>query len=154
MTVSAAAPPPRARRRAVWAVRTALLLVGLAPLVPPLTAGIPGLERVGESLDVWFAFQCHRDPGRSAHLLERALPVCTRCLGIYSGLGLGGLLAWPRLGPWSLRLWVGVAAGLMILDVALERAGIHASWPLARLLSGLALAYPVGAALVQAVRPE
>ncbi|MBN2195134.1 MAG: DUF2085 domain-containing protein [Polyangiaceae bacterium] len=146
------AVPSKDRPALAWVVRIGLVLVGLGPFVPPATSGIPGLGFVGEAFEAWFAFQCHRDPGRSLHLFGRALPVCVRCLGIYAGLGLGGLVAWPRLGTWALRIWVGSAALVMILDVLSEGTGLHSEWPLLRLVTGILLAYPVGVALVQAAR--
>ena len=136
------------------AVRVALVLVAVAPFVPPLSAGVPGLEGIGWLLDQWFAYQCHRDPGRSLHLLGTVLPVCMRCLGIYLGLGFGALVLRPRLSVVALRVWVGAAAALMVADVVAYWAGLYGGWAVARLVTGLALSYPVGIALVQAARGE
>jgi uncharacterized membrane protein len=144
--------PTSRRRRLAWIVRGALVFVGVAPFFRPLAGPIPALEPLARALDVWFAYQCHRDPGRTLFWLGSALPVCIRCLGIYEGLGLGGLVAWPRLGAVTLRVWVGSAAALMVVDVLAERAGIHPPWPLIRLISGALLAYPVGVTLVHAAR--
>lgn len=151
MTEPAPAPPTD-RRGLAWGVRAVLVLVGVGPLVPPLVAGLPGLELLGGLLESWFRFQCHRDPARSLSLLGHALPVCARCFGIYAGLGLGGLIAWPRLRATVLRGWVFAAALAMVLDVLAEGLGLHPEWRAARLVTGLLLAYPVGTALVHAAR--
>ncbi len=136
------------------ALRLALVGVALAPFVPPLTAGIPGVEWLGWLLDQWFGYQCHREPGRSFHLWGAMLPVCMRCLGIYLGLGLGALVLRPRLSVVALRIWVAGAAALMLADVGTYWLGVQGGWSVSRLLTGIALAYPVGIALVQAARGE
>ena len=82
------------------------------------------------------------------------LPVCFRCFGIYAGLGLGALVLRPRLGVWPLRIWVGLAALGMILDVASEHWGLRPEWGPLRLATGVLLAYPVGVALVWSARGE
>lgn len=140
-------------RRALPSVARALLVaVGVSPFIPSLTQGVPGLSVIGEVLGGWFGFQCSRDPGRTLHVLGDALPICVRCLGIYLGLGLGGVLARPRLGVWPLRIWVAVAALSMVLDVVTESLGLRPPWAPLRLATGLALAYPVGVAVVSSAR--
>jgi hypothetical protein len=71
--------------------------------------------------------------------------VCARCSGIYFGFGLGALIRRPELSPRALRAAVGAAALLMLGDVLLERYGFHRPWATLRLVTGLLLAYPVGA---------
>jgi uncharacterized membrane protein len=142
----------RWRRALPPLVRGLLAFVGLAPFAPWALRGVPVLHFVGDVCDAWFAAQCHRDPYRSLALAGRVLPVCLRCFGIYLGLGLGGLVARPRLRPWPLRLWVGAAALAMVLDVASEAWGLRSAFAPTRLLTGVALAYPVGVALVWAAR--
>jgi len=151
--VTAPAPERSTDRRGLArVVKVLLVLVGVGPFVPPLVTGIPGLELLGRALEGWFGLQCHRDPARSLSLLGHVLPVCARCLGIYAGLGLGGLVAWPRLRAAALRLWVFGAAAVMVLDVLTEALGLHPEWRAVRIASGVLLAYPVGAALVHAAR--
>ncbi len=142
----------RLRRSVPALTRGALVLIGLSPFIPRLVRGVPLLSAFGDGLEAWFAFQCNRDPARSFQLLGELLPVCVRCLGIYLGLGLGALIERPRLGVWPLRIWVGVAAIAMLLDVATEALAMRPPWWPLRLATGLALAYPVGAALVAAAR--
>ncbi len=122
----------------------------LLPLASRCWAPSVSLER---ALGAWFDVHCQRDPTRTPIVLGVALAVCARCSGIYFGLGLGALFRRPRLAPAALRLWVAVAAGLMLTDVVLERFGLHGAWTAARLLTGVLLAYPVGAGLGDALVP-
>lgn len=136
------------------AVRVVLVLVGLSPFFPPFFAHVPVLGALARLFEAWFEFQCHREAARSFSVLGHVLPVCSRCFGIYAGLGLGGLVLRPRLGVWPLRIWVGAAAALMVLDVLTEHYGLRPESALLRLATGLFLAYPVGAALVWSARGE
>jgi uncharacterized membrane protein len=120
--------------------------------LPRLLEGVPALEWIGRAFAGWFAFQCHRDPERTLSVAGQLLPVCMRCLGIYVGLGLGALVMRPKLDTWPLRIWVGIASVFMILDVITELFALRPAWAPLRLFTGLFLAYPVGAALVRAVR--
>jgi uncharacterized membrane protein len=142
----------RLRRLLGPGVRAALLLVGLSPFLPLLVGKVPVLHWLSDAVSAWFAFQCHRDPARSLTLLAHTLPVCSRCFGIYVGLGLGALFLRPRLGVWPLRIWVAVAAVLMVVDVWTESLGLRPPSLWLRTLTGVLLAYPVGDALVWAAR--
>jgi uncharacterized membrane protein len=86
--------------------------------------------------------------------LGHALPVCARCSGLYFGLGLGALFARPVLSARALRGWLMLASALMLLDVLSEALGLRPPWAPLRLLSGIALAYPVGVALFTAIRAK
>jgi uncharacterized membrane protein len=134
------------------AVRAALLVVGLSPFLPLLFGTTPLVGAVADLFDRWFAFQCHREAGRSLSVLGGVLPVCSRCAGIYFGLGLGALIARPRLGAWPLRIWVAAAAVVMLLDITTELTGLRPAWTPLRLMTGIALSYPVAVALVLAAR--
>lgn len=133
-------------------VRALLLVVGVSPLLPGLF-GVIGLSPLSRPFDWWFEFQCHRESARSLSLAGHVLPVCSRCFGIYSGLGLGALLLRPRLDVWPLRIWVGLAALVMLLDVATELLGMRPEWAPLRVATGIFLSYPVGVSLVWAARP-
>ncbi|MBK7583497.1 MAG: DUF2085 domain-containing protein [Myxococcales bacterium] len=135
-------------------VRAFLLLVGIAPLATPVVADVPVLGRVARLFETWFEFQCHREIGRSFAIFGHTMPVCTRCFGIYLGLGLGALVLRPRLDVWPLRIWVGVAALAMILDVVTENLAMRPPSDWVRFITGALLAYPVGAALVHAAEGE
>lgn len=127
----------------------ALLLSVLAvlPLLPVLSAALPALMPLERAATTWFDLHCHRDPARTLRLVGVPLAVCARCSGIYFGVGLGALVRRPSLTPPALRIWVAVAALLMMLDVLVEARGLHGAWAELRLCSGLLLGYPVGVAV-------
>lgn len=130
-----------------WLGVAALSSIALLPFLPVFAALLPataGLERL---LRVWFDLHCERDPARTLTFGGVPLAVCARCSGIYFGLGLGAAVRRPRLSPPALRGWVLTGAAFMVADVALERAGLHGAWAPLRVLTGLLLAYPVGAGL-------
>ena len=145
------------RPSGVWlgrAVRVVLVVLGVAPVVTPFFAQLPGLRLVALPFETWFEFQCHRELGRSFDLFGVVMSVCSRCFGIYFGLGLGALVLRPRLDAWPLRIWVGRGAVVMLLDVATEGLAMRPPSGWVRVVTGLFLAYPVGAALVLAARGE
>ena len=144
----------RFRELAASAIRIALVVVGISPFLPLVLHGVPLLDAVGRAFDAWFAFQCHRDPSRTLSIGARLLPVCSRCFGIYLGLGLGALIMRPKLDVWPLRIWVGAAALVMLLDVLTEMLAMRPAFMLVRALTGTLLALPVGSALVRAARGE
>lgn len=134
--------------------RPLLLLVGALPFLPLLLTSLLGPNAIAAVIEGWFSFQCHRDAARSLGALGHELPVCARCLGIYLGLGLGALVVRPRLGAVALKLVVGLAALVMLLDVLTELLGMRPESALLRLASGLFLAWPVAAQLVLSARAE
>lgn len=131
------------------------LLAGLAllPVLSVLSVLVPGMAPLERLFRSWFDLHCERDPARTLSLLGVPFGVCARCSGIYFGLGLGAAARRPRLSPAALRVWVLLAAALMIADVALEQQGWHGPVAPLRVLTGLLLAYPVGAALALLVQP-
>lgn len=136
-----------------WGGVLALSAIALLPLLPVIAAVVPGLSPLARLFGVWFDLHCERDPARTLLLGGVPLAVCARCSGIYFGLGLGAAVRRPRLSPRALRGWVMAAAVFMLLDVELERRGLHGAWAVLRVLTGLLLAYPVGAGLGLLVRP-
>ena len=136
-----------AREALGWAVRALLIFGGVAPFVPVLTEGVAGLEPIGRALDVWFAFQCHREEVRSPAFGA----VCTRCLGIYVGLALGALVARPRLQPGRHLLWIGAAAAVLVVDVFTEALGWRPPSAPLRFVTGASLAYPAAVSIVGAL---
>jgi uncharacterized membrane protein len=130
-----------------WLGVAGLSAIALLPFLPLLLATAPGLAPLGRGFEVWFDLHCERDPARTLLLGGVPLAVCARCSGIYFGLGLGAALRRPHLSPRALRGWVLAAAAFMLLDVELERRGLHGPWSALRVLTGLLLAYPVGAGL-------
>lgn len=132
------------------AAPVALACLALLPLLPHLTALLPPVAPLERAASAWFDLHCHRDPARTLHPLGVAMAVCARCSGIYFGLGLGALVRRPQLTPRTLRLWIALAAAVMIVDVLLEAYALHGPWSVLRLTTGALLGYPVGVALASA----
>lgn len=137
----------RARARPRWWGALLLALLSLSPLLSLLARYVPATALLERAALFWFELHCERDPARTLSLFGVPLLVCARCFGIYAGIGLGALLRFPALSAHATRLWVGVGAALMLLDVSAEDHGLHGSWPALRVLSGVLLAYPVGVGL-------
>ena len=143
-----------AGKRLERAVRTLLVTLGFSTIVLPFVGRVPVLRHLAWPLETWFAWQCHREVGRTFLLFGQAMPVCSRCFGIYLGLGLGALILRPRLEVWPLRIWVAFGAVAMLLDVATEGLAMRPPSGWVRQATGLVLSYPVGAALVLAARGD
>ncbi len=131
------------RRALVQGARVVLAAIGVSPFLPVLMTHV-GAAPLAALLDGWFRFQCERDPVRMLGLGA----VCARCLGLYVGLGAGGLVARPRLAGRRLELWLALAVLAMLLDVASESLGWRPAWAPLRLVTGLVLGYPAGVAVM------
>lgn len=127
-------------------VRVALLVAGLLPFLPGLFEGVPGLAVVGRWVDDWLELQCGRDPDRMLGIGA----ACARCLGIYVGLGLGALVARPRLPAGTLLRLVLGGLAILALDVWSETLLDRPAWAPLRVATGLAFAYPVAVLAVLA----
>ena len=90
---------------------------------------------------------CHQIPERSFYLSGFQLPVCARCLGIYTGAAAGAAFVLMRSRSGNLfpaasatSRWLAVvAAAPTLVTVALEAAGIWDPSKLTRALAGFAL---------------
>src|SRR5687768_8531314 len=76
--------------------RVVLIVVGFLPWIVPFARGYLPLE-VGEALDRLFWPVCHRFPDRTIELAGWLMPLCSRCAGIFAGIAVGAVIAWPRL---------------------------------------------------------
>ena len=121
----------------------ALLALALAPLAAPLLA--PNHPLTALLIRNFFARLCHQDPTRSFMVDGSPVAVCVRCLGIYCGAALAGLL---RTGRASASRLLAVALLLNLLDVAAGTLHWHGNLPLLRLLLGLLLGVGAGAVLL------
>lgn len=130
-------------------VRTLLVLVGLLPFLPGLLEGLPGLSVLGSWIDAWLELQCGRDPDRMLGFGA----ACARCLGIYAGLGLGALVARPRIPVTTLLRFACGGLALLALDVGSETLLGRPAWAPLRVATGLAFAYPVGVLVALAFAP-
>ena len=130
------------------AARVGAVIVGASPwLLPPARAWLP-LGAVGVALDAAFATTCHRIPERTLVLVGVAMPVCSRCAGIFAGVAVGALAAWPALSPRAWRLAITAASLIMLADVMTQDAGLHPVWHPARIATGLLFGYALAAACV------
>ena len=112
-----------------------------------LLLSAPFLPTVPSALTyVATSFICHQLPERSFHVGAVQLPVCARCLGIYAGLAVGGLVAVVRrrrMGPDRARIVAAVGAVPTLITVAAEWIGVWQTSNGVRFLAGL----PLGAAI-------
>ncbi len=134
--------------------RVAFVAVGLLPWVLPLLRAWLPLGAVGVALDATFVTMCHRLPERTLSLAGVAMPLCSRCAGVFGGVALGALAVWPRFTARAWRWVITAAAGSMLLDVATQDLGLHPVWHVTRLASGAAFGYAIAAACVLALRRE
>jgi uncharacterized membrane protein len=143
----------RITRQLLLFARVSFVLVGTLPWWLPLCrAWLPDLWPVWQVFDLLFVVVCHRLPERTLAIADVAMPVCSRCAGIFSGLALGALIAWPPLRLRTTRIAVVVAGVLLAADVAAQDLGLHPLWHWSRLLTGGLLGYILAAALIAAIR--
>lgn len=130
--------------------RALFIVLALLPwLTWALLLWVPGAP-VGHVLCDLFGRQCHQEPWRSPNLWGVQVPLCARCLGIYAGLGVAGLLG---VAIRSSRLAVyAILAGAVVLgvDVLSEALGLRGSTAVARAATGVVFSLPVAAAVLGA----
>ncbi|MDI3289194.1 DUF2085 domain-containing protein [Polyangium sp. 15x6] len=138
-----------------WSIpRAAFVVVGLSPwLLSPARAWLP-LGEAGALLDAAFGAICHRIPERTLTLAGVAMPVCSRCAGIFAGAAAGALVARPALSPGAWRLWMIAASLAMLADVVARGAGLYPGCHAARLATGFSFGYTIAAACVDMLRRE
>jgi uncharacterized membrane protein len=134
--------------------RVAFVSIGLFPWILPLLRAWLPLGVVGVGLDAAFVTMCHRLPERTLVLAGVPMPLCSRCSGIFGGVAIGALAAWPQLSAAAWRWAILAAAAGMALDVATQDLGLHPPWHPTRLGSGFSFGYAIAAACVIALRRE
>jgi len=134
--------------------RGSFILVGSTPFWLPLARAYLPLGPLGQILDYLFVIVCHRMPERTIELAGVAMPLCSRCSGIFGGLALGMLIAWPRPSLRAARWGIVGAGALMLADVITQDFGIHPLWHATRLFTGGLLGYIVSVALLAAILRE
>jgi uncharacterized membrane protein len=127
------------------AARTAGVFLVVAPFLPPLLLRA-GIGELAVALDALFMPFCHRLPERSLVLFDAPMPLCSRCLGLAVGLGAGLAAAWPYAGLRALRLSVSFGLAFLFVELTTQDLGWHPVFHPTRLLSGLLVAFPIGAA--------
>ncbi len=119
-----------------------ILALALSPLAAPLLArSHPVFALLIRS---FFSRLCHQDPARSFMVEGSPVAVCVRCLGIYCGAALAGLLG---MGKAPARRLLAIALLLNLLDVTSAALHWHGSLPLPRFLLGVMLGVGAGAVL-------
>jgi uncharacterized membrane protein len=121
----------------------AVLALALTPLAAPLLAHSHPLFAL--LIRSFFARLCHQDPARSFMVEGSPVAVCVRCLGIYCGAALAGLVG---MGKAPARRLLAIAMLLNLLDVATATLHWHGSLPLPRFLLGVLLGTGAGAVLL------
>ena len=112
-------------------------------LVAPAAASSGAYGPLGSLLYAFFSPLCHQIDSRSFHLFGARLAVCGRCTSIYFGF-LSGALAYPlvrriKISTGSVqpgRMYLAVAVLPMLVDFALEAAGVYDSSNLIRASTG------------------
>jgi uncharacterized membrane protein len=147
--------PAALRGRALLTVtRASFVLVASAPWVLPIARRFLPLGVLGWLADLAFVVLCHRLPERTLTLWGEPMPVCSRCAGIFAGLGMGALLARPRLTVRAARVAVAGAGALILVDVLTQDLGVRPFWHPARLVTGALLGYVLSCTLVSAILRE
>jgi uncharacterized membrane protein len=134
--------------------RALFVFVGVFPWILPLLRAWLPLGVVGEGLDAAFLTMCHRMPTRTMTLAGVAMPLCSRCAGIFAGVAIGAIVAAPKLSSRAWRWTITATGALMLLDVATQDLGVHPVWHVTRLATGAAFGYAIAAACIQALRRE
>jgi uncharacterized membrane protein len=131
--------------------RVAFVLAGIVPWALPLLRAYLPIGALGVAADAIFATMCHRLPERTLVIAGVAMPLCSRCVGIFSGAAVGALAAWPRISARGHRLLITAAGAAMLLDVVTQDMGVHPVWHATRLATGFLFGYAVGAGCLVAL---
>lgn len=134
-------------------LRLLLVAAGVSPWLVWIGRAYLPLGRVGVVLDAVFIPTCHRIPSRTLELAGVLMPICSRCAGIFAGVALGAIVARPRVSMSAWRWALGVAAAVMIFEVASQDLGMHPVFHPTRLATGVFLGYAMAAAFVTNIWP-
>lgn len=97
----------------------------------------------GDSLLGMLLFRpfCHQRLERTLVVLEHPMVVCSRCAGIYLGMMLGSVFAWPmRTYPWfqNTIVFFGIC---MVLEVLSQELRFHDVYHPSRFTSGVLFSF-------------
>lgn len=121
-----------------YAIGCACLVVLSLPLLQHLVA-CPAFDLIEHVLRL----QCHHLPERCWIVAGAPMAVCSRCAGIYLGIGFAMALSPPHPRRFRPLLAVAVVGAVVLsIEVALEMGGVLSPVHAVRSLVGFALAYP------------
>jgi len=132
--------------------RAGLVMVGLSPWLLPLARAWLPFGTAGAMLDAAFMAICHRIPERTLVLAGVAMPICSRCAGIFAGVVVGALVARPALSPRAWRAAIAAAGLGMLVDVVTQEAGLHPVVHPSRIATGFLFGYALAAACIDMLR--
>jgi uncharacterized membrane protein len=120
-----------------FTVLVALWCIGI--LAAPLLKHA-GWAQSADMLYSFFSRVCHQDDARSFHVEGEKIGVCIRCSAIYFGFFLG-LITLPLSRALKRKKVPAMGFFLfavlpMVVDAVLNAAGIHASTPMTRVITG------------------
>ncbi|MFO0658695.1 MAG: DUF2085 domain-containing protein [Polyangiaceae bacterium] len=127
------------------ALRSLGVMLAALPFLPPVLRHF-GAHELAETLASPWEYSCHQLPSRTMSLLGELMPLCSRCLGLVVGLGVGLAASAPYRGPRVLRLSLTAGCLFLFLELTTQDLGWHPVFHPTRLLSGLLVAFPAGAA--------
>lgn len=125
------------------------MVIGLSPWVVPLLRAYLPLGALGVALDAAFTTMCHRVPERSLEIAGVMMPLCSRCAGIFGGVAIGAVIAWPRASLRAYKLAISAAGAAMLLDVIMQDLALHPLWHATRVGTGFAFGCALGAACMR-----
>jgi len=127
-----------------WPVTLSSLAGSIAFVALAVTI-LPGPYRA-DWIGFPFGLLCHQKPERCFFLLGRQVPLCARCLALYLGLWLGGVIfVLSRRKAGIASAWAPAAAWIpLLVDGVTQGLGFRESTPILRVctgaLAGIALA--------------
>lgn len=131
----------RARAKIVRWLRGALVFSGLLPWALPFARARLPLGEIGAAIDLVFFSMCHRRAARTLFFEGVAMPLCSRCAGIFLGVAIAALIGRPILALPKWRVLFAIACALMLADVVTQDLGIHPVWHATRIATGLLVGY-------------
>lgn len=117
-----------------------LVLIFLAPLFLMIGGSF---GNISSFIYLFFSKVCHQNEGRSFHIFEHKLGVCSRCVSVYTGFFLGVLLyplkyKFNNINAPSI-LYLLIPITLLFIDVILDSFGIMKNTFFTRSVTGLLL---------------
>lgn len=129
------------RAKAIAWLRATLVFVGLLPWALPFARARLPLGELGDALDMIFFTMCHRRSPRTLVLDGVAMPLCSRCAGIFLGIAVAAAIGRPLMGLRAWRWVFAAACALMVADVVTQDLGLHPVWHPTRILTGVLVGY-------------